>query len=80
MAQEYKGEILDYAEKRYLSEVIRPFREEVIAIEKSEAPAGKEYISIFLKDDGMHFPYFAKDTRYSGLELEKKYTPEELGL
>lgn len=80
MAQEYKGEILDYAEKRYLSEVIRPFREDVIAIEKLEAPAGKEYISIFLKDDGMHFPYFAKDTRYSGLELEKKYTPEELGL
>ena len=80
MAQEDKGEILDYAEKRYLSEVIRPFREDVIAIEKLEAPAGKEYISIFLKDDGMHFPYFAKDTRYSGLELEKKYTPEELGL
>lgn len=80
MAQEYKAEILDLAEKKYLREVIRPFRKEVIAIEKLEAPAGKEYISIFLKDDGMHFPYFEKDTRYSGLEPEKKYTPEELGL
>ena len=80
MAQEYKGDILDYAEKKYLSEVIRPFREEVTAIEKLEAPAGKEYILIILKDDGMHFPCFKKDTRYKGLELEKRYTPEELGL
>lgn len=80
MAQEYKEEILDYAEKKYLSEVIRPFRKEVIAIEKSEAPAGKEYISIFLKDDSIYFPYFEKGTWYSGLEPEKKYTPEELGL
>ena len=80
MAQEYKEEILDYAEKKYLSEVIRPFREEVTAIEKLEAPAGREYIVIILKDDGMHFPCFKKDTRYKGLELEKRYAPEELGL
>lgn len=80
MAQEYKGDILDYAEKKYLSEVIRPFREEVVAIEKLEVPAGKEYILILLKDDGMHFPCFKKDTMYKGLELEKRYTPEELGL
>ena len=80
MAQEYKGDILDYSEKKYLSEVIRPFREEVTAIEKLEAPAGREYIVIILKDDGMHFPCFKKDTRYKGLELEKIYTPEELGL
>lgn len=80
MAQEYKGDILDYLEKKYLSEVIRPFREEVTAIEKLEAPAGREYIAIILKDDGMHFPCFKKDTRYKGLELEKRYAPEELGL
>lgn len=80
MAQEYKGDILDYAEKKYLSEVIRPFREEVVAIEKLEVPAGKEFILILLKDDGMHFPCFKKDTMYKGLELEKRYTPEELGL
>lgn len=80
MAQEYKGEILDYTEKRYLSEVIRPFREEVIAIKKLEVPSGREYILILFKDDGMHFPCFKKDTMYKGLELEKRYTPEELGL
>ena len=80
MAQEYKQKLLDKVEKKYLSEVIRPFRKEVIAIEKLETPAGKEYILIIFKDDGMHFPSFRKDTRYKGLKLEKRYTPEELGL
>lgn len=80
LAQEYKPELLDKVEKKYLSEVIRPFREEVTAIEKLEAPAGREYIVIILKDDGMHFPCFKKDTMYKGLELEKRYAPEELGL
>ena len=80
MVQEYKQKLLDKIEKKYLSEVIRPFREEVTAIEKLEAPAGREYIVIILKDDGMHFPCFKKDTRYKGLELEKRYAPEELGL
>ena len=80
MAQEYKPEILDKVEKKYLSEVIRPFRKEVTTIKKLEVPSGREYILIILKDDGMHFPCFKKDTMYKGMELEKRYTPEELGL
>lgn len=80
MAQEYKPEILDKVEKKYLREVIRPFRKEVIAIEKLETPTGEEYILILFKDDSMHFPSFKKDTMYKGLELEKRYTPEELRL
>lgn len=80
MAQEYKEEILDYAEKKYLSDVIRPFRKEVTTIKKVEAPAGREYISIFLKDDGMCLPCFEKGTWYKGMKPEKTYKPEELGL
>lgn len=80
MAQPHEMSILDSKEKKYLSEVIRPFREEVIAIEKLETYTGEEYILILFRDDGMHFPSFRKDTRYKGLKLEKRYTPEELGL
>ena len=80
MAQEYREPLLKPEEKKYLREVIRPFREEVIAIEKLETHTGEEYILILFKDDGMHFPSFRKDTRYKGLKLEKRYTPEELGL
>lgn len=80
MAQEYKPEILDKVEKKYLSEVIRPFRKEVTVIKKLGTPVGKEYILIILKDDCMSFPSFKKGRMYKGLELEKRYTPEELGL
>lgn len=80
MAQEYKPEPLDYVEKKYLSEVIRPFRKEVTTIKKLEVPSGREYILILLKDDVMCLPRFEKGRMYKGLELEKGYTPEELGL
>lgn len=80
MTQEYKQKLLDKIEKKYLSEVIRPFRKEVTVIKKLGTPAGKEYILIILKDDCMSFPSFKKGRMYKGLELEKRYTPEELGL
>ena len=80
MAQEYKLELLNKVEKKYLSEVIRPLRKEVIAIEKLETYTGEEYILILFKDDGMHFPSFKKGRMYKGMKLEKRYTPEELGL
>ena len=80
MAQEYKPELLDKVEKKYLSDVIRPFRKEVTVIKKVGTPAGKEYILIILKDDSMSFPSFKKGMMYKGLEPEKRYTPEELGL
>ena len=92
MAQEYKPEILDKVEKKYLREVIRPFRKEVKAIKKQEDPAdpaGKEYIQIYLEKDRMNlpsetdlmtFPSFEKGEMYEGLDPYKNYTPEELGL
>lgn len=92
MVQEYKQKLLDKVEKKYLSEVIRPFRKEVKAIRKQEDPAdpaGKEYIQICLEKDRMNlpsekdlmtFPSFEKGEMYEGLEPYKNYTPEELGL
>lgn len=92
MAQPHEMSILDSKEKKYLSEVIRPFRKEVRAIRKQEDPAdpaGKEYIQICLEKDRMNlprekdlmtFPSFEKGEMYEGLEPYKNYTPEELGL
>lgn len=92
MAQPHEMSILDSKEKKYLSEVIRPFRKEVRAIRKQEDPAdpaGKEYIQICLEKDRMNlprekdlmtFPSFEKGEMYEGLESYKNYTPEELGL
>lgn len=76
---EHKEPILDDAEKRYLSAVIRPFRNQVNYIEKSQNFEG-EVICIGTKKRYMVFPPFEKGTMYKGMKMDRKYTPEELGL
>ena len=75
-------DILDDVEKRYLSAVIRPFRKRVDSIIKISDPLSydKEYIFIKLDEDSFSLPYFKIGTMYQGMELEKVYTLEELGL
>ena len=74
--------ILDDAERAYLSAVIRPFRDMVMYLIKSD-----EIIVISFKYksgdnqwsyDVAHLPYFG--TMYKGMEVGRKYTIEELGL
>lgn len=75
-------DILDDVEKRYLSAVIRPFRKRVDSIIKISDPLSydKEYIFIKLDEDSVSLPYFKIGTMYQGMELERAYTLEELGL
>lgn len=76
---ERKEEILDETEKRYLSNVIKPFRNKVEAIRKETG--NKEFILIELKDEAsINFPYFKKGTMYKEMKEDKKYTLKELGL
>ena len=81
---EYKEEILDEAEKRYLRGVIRPFRDKVEYICKYHhtSVTNEEFICIcFLNSNGlMLLPYFKEHSMYKGMELDKNYTLEELGL
>lgn len=73
--------ILDDAERRYLKAVIRPFRDKVDWIVKREYPnIDTEYICISIGIEGMIFPGFEKGTMYQGVELDRQYTLEELGL
>jgi hypothetical protein len=77
---ERKEEILDETEKRYLANVIRPFRKRVKSIVK-HYHMGNEYIILFIKDSpNITFPSFAEGTMYKGMKLNKAYTLEELGL
>ena len=73
-------EILDEEEKEYLSAVIKPFKGKVKYICKTSYLAG-EFIKIYIRNDSaISFPYFKSGTMYKGMELNKKYTLEELGL
>lgn len=79
---ERKEEILDETEKRYLASVIRPFRHKIKSIEKTKiGDSGLCYLNISLKNnDSATSPNFKKDSMYKGMEPNKEYSLEELGL
>lgn len=79
---EYKPKILDNTEKRYLSNVIRPFRDKIKYISKYHSSAvNKEYIYIRIPNNtDIMLPYFEENTMYKDMRLDKEYTLEELGI
>lgn len=78
---ERKEEVLDETERKYLADVIRPFRDKVKYIYKGQEWSSiKEFIHIELKEDALDLPYFKKETMYKGMEIDRNYTLEELGL
>ena len=81
LEQEYVPKILDEKEKAYLSAIIKPFRDKKIMIGKLRHLFGEEKY-IWIDIDGYHFtlPHFKKGEMYKGMELNKFYTSEELGL
>ena len=78
--------ILDDKERKYLSAVIKPFRDKIISISKDRDSRNDNDEYIFIKyreNDGpsdMYFPAFSKGTMYKGMKLYKEYILEELGL
>ena len=81
MAQPYKEPILDEVERKYLSDVIRPFRKKVDTISKFHTANTMQYIYFQMKDkNGWTLPLFEKGTMYKGMEVDKEYELEELGL
>lgn len=79
---ERKEEVLDETEKKYLTEVIRPFRKRIQFIQKKkEITEINPYIRIVCEDnDKLVFPYITDNSMYKGMEVNKKYTLKELGL
>lgn len=79
-------DILDKKEKEYLSTVIKPFKNKVKSISKSNVANGLyEYISIetvhpLARTEFISFPLFKTQTMYKNMKLRKKYTLEELEL
>lgn len=79
--------ILNETERKYLSAVIKPFRDKVISIANYyEESIDNNFIEIEVKQNYCNenqyvsLPYFKKGTMYKGMEEYKKYTLEELGL
>lgn len=81
MTLEVQDPMLDETERKYLSGVIRPFKDRVRYIQKiAYSLEEKEFIVIVCISGNIIFPYFKKGSMYKNMELNKEYTLEELGL
>lgn len=82
LLSEYKEQVLDDVEKKYLSAVIRPFRKDVVAIAKFKTwDNSSQYIHIETKSNySSSLPVFPKGTMYKGMEDGRYYSLKELGL
>lgn len=87
LLEEAKEPVLDEVERKYLSDVIKPFRNRVTAIAKYEGTTwvtGKQFIRIQLLGEEcsefINLPWFKSNTMYKGMELNEEYTLKELGL
>lgn len=87
--REIKKSILDEVEKEYLSNVIKPFRNQVLNICKYNIILCEymyEQIRIQVRDGHdngyttIRLPIFKKDTMYKGMKADKAYSLNELGL
>lgn len=85
--EEYEEPVLDDAEKKYLSAVIKPFRDRVCYICKLELISCNQFIHMEVKRydedtsyDYINLPIFKKDTMYKNMKVGKDYTLKELGL
>lgn len=88
-------DILTKEEKEYLANIIKPFKDKVICIKKQllniislkSVCRPSYYINIQVKDEffangsqNIELVRFEENTMYQGMEIDKQYTLEELGL
>ena len=72
--------VLDEVERKYLSDVIKPFVHRVSYFVKKLNRSGY-YIAIIVNNfDVINLPYFTRNTMYKGMEVNRKYKLKELGL
>ena len=82
----YEEPILTDKEREYLSAVIKPFRERTEYIMKFRSPSWEHLkicveSNIFIENkEIITLPCFEANSMYKGMEVDKHYTLEELGL
>ena len=73
-------EILDKKENKYLSNVIKPFRDKIEYIVKRRGTQEYIVIKFYNEIDSFSLLCFDKDTMYKNMEVNIKYTLKELDL
>lgn len=81
----YREELLDKEEKKYLENVLRPYKKFNISIFKKMYNSNEFYLSIEIHRNSfiissLVLPPFAKNTMYKNLSLSRLYNINDLGL
>lgn len=82
----FREPILDDIEREYLKAVFKPFASRIKCVKKErcfEMWKGMEYIRVIMKypdADNTCFPLFKAGTMYKGMNPDKEYTLDELGI
>ena len=79
----YDEAVLTDKEREYLSAVLKPFKNHTLTITKEDATDGYNIIVMAGDEESQYyyFPMFPYESgMYKGMEVDKKYTPSELGL
>lgn len=83
----YNPQILDNVEREYLKTVLKPFHENVAYVEKvhyypmnGDTSSSLAFLFIKLHDGKLEFPNFDSRKMYLGMELNRRYTLDELGI
>lgn len=88
LEEEHLEPVLDDVEKRYLEAVLMPFKNRVLYVAKVVFnDSDKAFLEIRIKSlfgenyrEGIFLPYFHPPKMYVGMEENRRYTIEELGL
>lgn len=85
LLEEYSEPILDDVERKYLSAIIKPYKNKVTGITKvkDEYKENMRYIRIKVRSVGTEYinlPWFEENTMYKDMKENKEYTLKELGL
>ena len=76
-----KEDILTDKEREYLKAVIEPVKDKVKFIQKIDySSQQRQYIYIGVDNDDIALYSFEANTQFRGMELDKEYTLEDLGL
>ena len=83
----YNPPVLNDAERGYLKMVLKPFHENVAYVEKvhyysmnGDTSFSPAFLFIKLHDGKLEFPNFDSRKMYLGMEFNKKYKMDELGI
>lgn len=81
---EHEGEVLTSTEGLYLASLVKPFRDRVQFIKKTNDGCGRGYCLIVIRfpdpTDDIYLPRFRASDMYKGMKMYRNYKLEELGL